>query len=83
MLDESKLLSGEKLPLMERLKLLIYKTLQKHAFVAIFLLASVSVAGLDQSRFPIPYLILLASSVATFWYPSASSSVQLFLARPS
>lgn len=42
MLDEKKLLSGEKLPLMERLKLLIYKTLQKHAFVAIFLLASVS-----------------------------------------
>ena len=41
MLDESKLLSGQKLPLMERLKLLIYKTLQKHAFIAIFLLASV------------------------------------------
>ena len=44
MLDESKLLSGEKLPLMDRAKLLIYKTLQKHAFIAIFLLASVCIS---------------------------------------
>lgn len=44
MIDESKINSSDqsKLPLMERAKIWIYKTLQKHAFIAILLLASVS-----------------------------------------
>ncbi len=40
---------------MERLKLLIYKTLQKHAFIAIFLLASVkSFLGSNHCFYQIP-----------------------------
>ena len=44
-IDESKLTKEEysRLPLIERLKMLIYKTLQKHAFIAILVLASVSI----------------------------------------
>ena len=44
-IDESKLTKEEysRLPIIERLKMLIYKTLQKHAFVAILVLASVSI----------------------------------------
>lgn len=44
-IDESKLTKEEysRLPLIERLKMLIYKTLQKHAFIAILVLASVNI----------------------------------------
>jgi len=43
-IDESKISKEEyrRLPLIERLKIIIYKTLQKHAFIAILILASVS-----------------------------------------
>lgn len=45
MLDESKVNSDtSKLPLMERAKIYIYKTLKKRAFIAILLLASVSLS---------------------------------------
>ena len=43
-IDESKISKEEykRLPLIEKLKIMIYKTLQKHAFIAILVLASVS-----------------------------------------
>ena len=43
-IDESKITKEEyaRLPIIERLKILIYKTLQKHAFIAILALASVT-----------------------------------------
>ena len=72
MLDESKLLSGEKLPLMDRAKLLIYKTLQKHAFIAIFLLASVCISYcliLDSLQIPNPLFDLAGFLCGHFLVP--------------
>lgn len=43
-IDEAQMGSDQykKLPIIERLKILIYKTLQKHAFICILILASVT-----------------------------------------
>lgn len=67
MIDESKIDSSEDLPFMERLKIFIYKTLKKRAFLCIMVLASVpnplfDLAGFLCGHFLIPFGVFFGAT---------------------
>lgn len=67
MLDEDKLNSSDKLTFMDKMKLVLYRTLKKNAFIAVTLCASIpnplfDLAGLTCGHFLIPFGVFFGAT---------------------